>query len=343
MISLRKSVNDLERLDELKKREHLSSAILECYVSAIDSSSHYAVEVDPRLAAEFRRHLQVIGEQGRSAATAEDLRSVQSSFRGELRDYRDKSVEQLKKMRKEVESATAAMIIFADTVAFNGVNHEHEVRAQLVGLESTAQNTSIHEIRAGIGSAVSGIESSVQRMQRDNQLVIAQLQDEIRVLHRQIELEHKALFTDPASGVWNRQKIDTHVDNLLRQNQPFCLLLVCVRNYKRLESQHSRTVVEGTIKALVARFTAITGPDSVIGRWTEDSFIAVLDLPAGDAMHLSAEAGRKLSGGYAIQENGLSQKVAVQAAAGIIDRSPGADPSTFRQKLEQLAGAISGA
>jgi GGDEF domain-containing protein len=343
LISIRKSVDDLERLAELKKREDLSSTILECYALAIDSSAHYAVEIDPRLTGEFRSHLQVIQGQSRSAASVDQLRSVQSSFRGELREYRDKSAEQLKKLRQEIEDATAAMVIFADTVAFNGENHDHAVRTTLRELESSARKTKVDEIRLGIAAAVIGIETSVQRMQNDNQLVVAQLQDEIRLLHQQMELERKTLYTDRASGAWNRQKIDMHIDNLLRQNQPFCLLLVRLRNLKRLESQHSATVVEGMLKALTTRLVMLTGEGSAIGRWTEDQFVAVLDIPPGDAIPLSAEATRKLSGSYAVQENGLAKSITVQATAGIIDRSASADPSTFHQKLAQLAAAIAGA
>jgi GGDEF domain-containing protein len=343
LISIRKSVDDLSRLEELEKREALSSAIRDCYTLAIHTTAHYAVEVDAALAVELRANLLKIEDQSRVAVSAEQLRSAQSSFRGELREYRDKSNAQLQKMRKEVENATAAMTIFAETVSSNGENHEHEVAAQLAGLESSARSNNIAAIRNGIGATIAGIQSSVVQIQRSNQLVVAQLQDEIRVLHLQIEQERKALFTDRASGAWNRQKIDIHLDNLLRQNQPFCLLLVWVRNLKRVDSQHSRTVVEGTLKALITRFSTIMPEDTVIGRWTEDQFVAVLDVPPGQAIPLSAEATRKLSGGYAVQENGMSQTVTLQATAGVIDRNTGADAATFHLKLEQLAGAISGA
>jgi len=301
------------------------------------------VEVDPGLAVEYRTHLQLLEAQSRSATSADQLQSVQASFRGELRDYRDKSAERLKKMRTEIEEATAAMIIFADSVAFNGTNHEQEVCTQLHDLEAAASSHSIAEIRSGIGKTVAGITCSVEQMQRGNQLVIAQLQDEIRTLHQQIEAERKALFTDRDSGAWNRQKIDTHIDNLLRQNQPFCLLLVWVRNFKRLQSQQSRTVVEGTLKALIARFSALAGDEAVIGRWSEDQFVAVLDVPPGHAIPLSLEATQKLSGAYSVQENGMAHKIIVQATAGVIDRPSGNDASNFHSKLEQLAGAISGA
>lgn len=343
MISILKSFNDLDRLDEVEQRNRLFSAVLECYALAIDSSAHYAVEVDPALTVEFREHLKAIEEQSRKAANVDQLRHAQSSFRGELREYRDKSAGQLKKMRQELENATAAMMVFAETVATNGENHEQEVRAKLQDLQSTAKSQTIAEIRGGIGQAVAGIQSSVEQMQHGNQLVVAQLQDEIRVLHQQIEQERKAIYTDRASGAWNRQKIDTHIDNLLRQNQPFSLLMVSVRNLKRLDTQYSRTVVEGTLRALIARFAALTGDEAIIGRWSQDQFVAVLDIPAGHAIPLSAEASAKLSGCYSVQENGQSQRVSVQATAGVIDRPAGAPAQTFHQKLEQLAGAISGA
>jgi GGDEF domain-containing protein len=343
LISIRKSFNDLDRLDEVEKRNSLFSSVLECYALAIDSSAHYVVEVDPALAVEFRQHLKAIEEQSRKAANVDQLRDAQSSFRGELREYRDKSAEQLKKVRQELENATAAMMVFAETVAANGENHEQEVLAKLQDLETAAKSDSIVEIRGGIGQAVAGIQTSVEQIQHGNHLVVAQLKDEIRVLHQQIEQERKALYTDRASGAWNRQKIDTHIDNLLRQNHPFCLLLVWVRNLKRLDTQYSRTVVEGTLKALIARFSALTGDEAIIGRWSQDQFVAILDIPAGRAISLSTEATMKLSGSYAVQENGQSQRVSVQATAGVIDRAAGAPPDTFRQKLEQLAGAISGA
>jgi GGDEF domain-containing protein len=342
LISFRKSFNDLDRLEELEKREALTKTILDSYALAIHAAAHYAIEVDPALAACFRKHLQVIEEQCRAADSPDQVRAVQSSFRGELRQFHDKSAEQLKKMRNEIETATAAMLTFADSVASNGENHEQAVLTQLRGLESTARCNSIDEIRGGIGAAVSRIESSVEQIHRGNQLLIAQLQDEIRSLHQQFAVERKALYTDRDSGAWNRQKIDTHLDNLLRQNQPFCLLLVCVRNFKRLETQHSRMVLEGTLKAIIRRFNSITGEDAVIGRWSEDQFAAVLDVQPGQAISISAEATRKLSGYYAVQENGLSQRITVQAAAGIIEGPAGADPSKFHEKLTQLAGAISG-
>lgn len=343
VISIRKSVNDLDRLDEMRRRDEMTNSILECYALAIQSSAHYAVEVDPLLAAEYRDNLQHLENKARTVGSTSQLRDVQASFRGELREYRDRCSAALTKVHQEIENAAAAMMIFADTVASNGTNHEHEVHAELRRLETASRSNSMEEMRGGIGAAINSIESSVQQMQRGNQLIVAQLQDEIRVLHQQIDNERKALYTDRASGAWNRQKMDLHIDNLLGQNQEFCLLLVWLRNYKRLESQYSSNVLEGTLKALFGRLAAIAGDEAVIGRWREDQFVAVVDLIPGHAIALSGETNRKISGSYSVQENGLAQKVAVQAVAGVVERLAGADAGKFREKLDQLSLAISGA
>jgi GGDEF domain-containing protein len=344
LISLRKSVSDLERLEELEKREQVSTSLVacysDCYASAIDSAAHFAVEIEPTGTAEFRKNLKAIEDKARDARTSDQIRSVQASLRGELREYRDQSAGQLKKLREQLDTATAAMSVFADTVTVNGANHEQEVQAELRSLESTAQRNDIQEIRKGISTALTGIEASVRQIQRTNQAVIVQLQDEIRALHLQNEREHKALYTDRPSGAWNRQKLDTTIDNLLRQNRNFCLMFVCLRNFKTIEANCSRTMLEAALKVMVVRLTKLAGTDSFVGRWSEDQFVAVLDMLPAAAISLCAEVTRKLSESYSIQEKGLPQIISLEATAGVLDRTAGPDSVVFRQKLQQLAGSI---
>ena len=342
MISIRKTVTDLERQEELDRREELYNTVVDCYASAMEAANRYVVDVDPSFTTEFQKHLAALEQKVREARSTEKFRIVQSSFRGELRDYRDKTAECLKKLRQDLKSASAAMATFAESVATTGANHRDEVSHQLVQLEDSTKSDCITEIRQSISSAVESIHSSVQNMERSNQLVIAQLEDEIRLLHKQIESERRAAFTDGASGAWNRQKMDEKIDNLVRQNQPFCLLLVCVRGLRRIESQHSRSVVEGMFKALINRFSALAGEDSVIGRWSSDQFAAIVSIEPSAAIALSGETARKLSGPYAVQENGMSHKVSVQATAGVIEYQAGMGSEKFHKKLEQLLSAVGG-
>jgi GGDEF domain-containing protein len=197
-------------------------------------------------------------------------------------------------------------------------------------------------MRSGILEAAKAISESVQVMERSHKVAIAELRDEIRLLHKQIERERNTPFIDPATDVWNRSKLDTNIEDLLRQQRPFCVLLVCVRNLKLLELRHSRTVLAGALKALLQRLAAMLDERAGIGRWDEQNFAAILEMDSKQAIAVSRTAAARLSGTYSVQENGLSHTVVVQAVTGVIERDSGTDSQSIRQKLAQMSEALAG-
>ena len=336
MISLWKTATDLERLDQLQR------VAIDCYALAIAAAAQYPVEADRAEAAEFRDHVKALEKLLHGTATAESLQEVTASFRGELREYRERAHQHLERLRKEVVSAAAAMKIFADSVASHGADHERQLARELNHLETLAQVEDLGQVRHGIHAATHSISSSVDQMRRSNQLVIAQLRDEIRLLHQEIQTERRALLTDRASGAWNRQKLESRIIELLHQDEPFCVLLVGLRNFKALDGRHSSTVIAGALKAVLMRLHQMLGEDAMVGRWSEEEFAAILAMEPSQVMALSKQVTAKLSGDYAVQENGLSHNVTIHATAGMVDRRAGADPEGFRRKLEQMSAAVGG-
>lgn len=110
LISILKTATELDRLEELRK------AAAECYALAVRSVSQYAVEIDPHLTPEFRRRMAEIERLWLAADDARGMRTAQASLRGELREYRDRSRDQLTRLRKQLEAAAVAMASFADGV-----------------------------------------------------------------------------------------------------------------------------------------------------------------------------------------------------------------------------------
>jgi GGDEF domain-containing protein len=336
LISIRKTATELDRLEDLRK------TTADCYGLAIRSTAQYVVEVAPTLAEGFRRHLESLQEQLRGAGSTEEIQAVQSSFRGELRDYRDQAALEITRLRGELHNAATAMQSFANSVATAGADHEQELEAELVDLETVAQSNDLGQIRQRVGAVTRAISTSVEQMRRSNQLVVAQLCDEIRLLHQEIEVGKRVQSVDPVLGVWNRQKLDSRIEELFQKNQPFCLLQICVRNLKRLESEHSRFLIENGLKALLERLATLLGPDMTIGRWSDQGFVAILETDPSSAITLSRAAARQLSGTYTIQEGGTARSITLQAASGIIDCAAGSNRDNFRQKVAQLADALAG-
>jgi GGDEF domain-containing protein len=305
------------------ERDHIDMADLyraasDCYVFALRSVSQYAVQIEPHQIAEFRLHLKGIEHQWNEAQGSDGLHAVQASFRGELREYRDRTREQLARLRKELEGAAAAMASFANGIAAHGADHEEDLKNQFKRLQLVSASNDIQEIRGGIRAALGEIAVSLDQVRRGNQLIVAQLQDEIRVLHQEFQAERRALFTDPASGAWTRAKVDMKIHELLRQGDRFCVIAVAFRNLSQVNRDYSRTLVEVTLKALLMRFRGTLGDDTMIGRWNEHEFIAILDMDPDALAGIAEELHRKLAGPYSAQENGLAYHVVLELTAGAL-------------------------
>jgi GGDEF domain-containing protein len=334
LISIRTTGNYLEHVEEQLR------AACGAYVHALSSTRQYAVDFDSAELVLFQTHLDSLVELAKRASSREEWESVQASLRGELREYRDKSIERIGKLRSDIQAAAEAMNAFATSVSAAGEDHQKEIDESVKQLRRAQICENLAEIRSIVAAATHAITESVTRMQNAHQLVVAQLRDELRLLHQQVENERRAALLDRATGVWNRQTLDSKLSELLALDEPFSILLVRLRNLKRLEELHSQTMVQSALKALLKRLAAMLSDDVVIGRWTEEHFMAILPLDASSAIGLQREASKRLTGTYTVQENGLSYTLSLQAIAGLVGRPQGSDGAQFMQKVIQMSDSL---
>jgi len=336
LISLRQTATELERL------EALNSSTAAAYKMAIRSVAQYTVELDAGEAAAFRVRLLSLAELYDAAAAADDVGRVQSSFRGELREYRDQTKLRIERLRKEVEAGAAAMAAFAGTIASNSADHGAQMRGELEHLRKVREWSDLGEIRRGIDGVIQGIGETLQQMERANQMAILQLKDEIRMLHQDLESRRRAAITDSATGAWNRNKSEERLQELLRQSEPFVLLLVSVTNLCRLRGRFPQRVVDGVLNAMVKRLRGIAGDDAPVGRWSERDFIALLDADPAQAMALSREISANLSSTYSVQDAGVARTISIEVATGTVERPAGFESEAFLKRVNQLSATLGG-
>ena len=255
---------------------------------------------------------------------------------GGLRAYRDRCSAHLERLRKDLGASIKALESFTASIASSGEDHETQIEAELQRLERLTDEDSIEEIRRGVRIATAEIAASLERMQRNTQMVIAQLRDEIRLLHE----AQNPRRSQPAAEFFSRATIDQNIEQFLARKQPFCLLFVNLRNLQRVESRLPRGVVERALEELMSRLQSIVGRGALVGRWSWQSFVAIVDPQPGGGMALTREATRKLSGGYSMHEDGSTHEVTLEITVGTLHRGADDDPSAFAKRLAQLSAAL---
>ncbi len=332
MISLRKTATELERLEELHR------AAVNCYAQALRSTEQNAIELDSAQAAHFRTQLQALRDQLRADATSRELDAVQTSFDTELKQYHDQAGEQVKRLRREVQAAAAAVESFTVSINESEVNLESGLKRELNSLNQTAASENIQVIRGAIRTATTKIAEGVEQMRSSNHLAIAQLKDEIRLLHQEVQAARRSQAPDPS--LESRKRITGNMEEFIKKNKAFSVLLVVVRNFEGLQNCYSAEVITSALRGFQARFENILPSSAVLGRWAKDQFAAILSTAPSNAIEMSSEVVRKLSEPFVEQDKGGSHSVVFNPRAGVIEFSPGSDLAKFQARLKQLADAL---
>lgn len=332
MISLLKTATELDRLEELHR------TAINCYVQALRSTEQNAIELDAAQAAQFRAQLQTLRDQLRADASPKDLESVQNSFDTELKEYRDKTREQVQRLRQEVQAAAAAVESFAGSINESEVNLESGLKRELNNLKQSALTNDIDKMRGAIRASSAKIADTVEQMRSSNQLAIAQLKDEIRLLHNEVRAARQSQTPDPSSE--SRQRISGRMQEFIHKNASFSVLLVVVRNLDGLQNCYSANVIASALRGFQTRFENILPSSAIVGRWANDQFAAILSTAPTNAIEMSSEVVRKLSAPFVEQEKGGTHSVAFSARAGVIEFAPGSDLAKFQIRLKQLADVL---
>jgi GGDEF domain-containing protein len=314
--------------------------LAECYALALHCSAEYALDFDSSATREFQQHVGALEERISAETTPEVLHLVQVSFRGELRLFHEKGVAYLKWVRDEMEGVAEAMQAFAGNFIANGQDVQERVRGEMSNLEKVAETGDLVKIRQSIHAASVEVARSYEQLNKANALAILELQHEIRLLHREMDAERRAAWTDAASGAWIKKKIDDRVDELIANSEAFCVIVILVSNLKRLEKQCNPTVVNAGLQSLVKRFYSVLGEGSIVARLSSDQFAAVLEVDASAGQTIAREAGERLSSRYSAQNNGIAQSIDLRVTCGIVAHPRGGDPDDFRRKLQQMTGSV---
>jgi hypothetical protein len=336
MISIRKTVNEMERLEEL------SRAAVACYAQAIGSTEHHATEFNAEQVAQFRKQLEILKQKLRDAGSPEQLKGVQAAFDTELKGFQDRVRDYLEQLRRDVAAAAEAVQTFTSSFAQSGSDMEASVKRDLQALNKVAASNQIEEIRVGIRTATAKITAGVEEMRSGNQLAIAQLKDEIRVLHQEIQGMRRSLHPPKEDQNPARQHLSGRVQELARRGRPFSVLLAVIRNLEGLQNCHAPKILESGLNTFKARFENTLPGSVTVGRWNRDQFAAVLDIEPPTAISISRDVMRKLSAPIVEEEDGAVHTLVFDVVTGVIDFPLGADPLRFETRFTQLVTALAG-
>lgn len=334
-MSLLKHVSDLDRFENIQK------ASVARYAAAIECIAQYAVEVDPSITGKFQECLRALRGRVINAQTPEVLLQTESALQSEIRDYHDKCEIHLTALRHQFKVALVSLQEVMSSFCSSGKDQEKHLKEELSSLETLALAEDPDVLRRGIKAAVITIAACVEQMRKENDLVVAQFRDEMRTMQHRMEAAEISAALDTGTGALKRSQFENRVRRVVHQEERVCLVILKIGNFRDIRSRHGQHLAAESLAELFRRLREEFGEKADIGRWSDDTFMAVLLSPKQDALKRTREMGYRMAGPYVCVEDGHHHSLHLKINIGIADLHSSEDSDHFLAKAESLQQSMS--
>jgi len=328
MISLLKPMNDLDRCQQAH------DLALDCYLAAIRNIAHYAVELEPETTTLHRKYLDDLAAQV-STGTSDILAESRATVRGLLRDYRDQTSRYLSGLRQELSDAVIALERTLEALAQCDGDHGAQLRHAVARLRAVPVEAG-NAVREVIFGAASTIESSLESVKKQHQLTVAQFVIEIGILHKRIDALESSASTDRLTRLFNREEMEARIS--AARPAKISVLLLKTGGLRAAETRFGRDVAEELAGAFAKRLHNSLPSTAVIGRWSEEAFLAILQTDQRETAALASRISESLAGAYACLKAGKTVRPVIHLRVGIVD--PGTDGA--EKVLQRVAEFLNG-
>ncbi len=333
MISIRRSVSALERLEGLER------AARDGFRSAVTASARYAVEIERKQTRHFQKRLEALARRVSAAAAPEELTRAKAEFVAELADHSEKARQFVEALRKKVAGSAATLSKLADT-AQTGMAEDRALQLSLGQLHSIAQDPEVTSLCPELATAVETVEASVERLREQTRVMIARLREEVAALRTALESAREEAMRDPVSGVLNRNAMLKLIRERLAAGETFSVVLIWIGNLEYLHHRYGAACRDDFITQFAARLRDLAGEEAAVGRWGEDRFAVVVSRPKPEAMWLSESLVEKFATPFLIKHNGLPREVTAQMKIGVIEASRGTTETKLLADADKLLLAL---
>jgi GGDEF domain-containing protein len=326
MISIQQNLSELEKSHQFRKMA------LDCYLAAIGNMAQYAVDLEPALTVPHRKYLSDLAE-GLANASTDDLAESHVTLRGLLRDYRDRAALFLGDLRNQLSSTAQALLEMVDGLSQCDNDHNDKLCSALVRLREMANSPEGSAVRAGVRAVAETIEQSLNQLRKQHRFTVSQLQTELRLLHNRIDSLEARVSTDEATKFSNRRFMAEYLGAIPAEGA--CLLILKIRWLAEARARFGPAIADDVLATFGRRLRNTVPKDAVVGRWSEQDFLAVVGGGKEAGASLVKRVAEHLSMPYACMIGGKVVRIPLQVTAESLAAAPGVAPEQVRAQVSE--------
>jgi len=320
-----------QNLTELEKFHRLQSMVLECYVSAINNMAQYAVDLNATITPPHRQYLTNLAAEV-ADASPEGLAESGATLRGLLRQYRDQAAQYLGGLRDQLSASAQALQEIVEALSQCDTDQTAKLRNALVRLREVGKSPEGSAIQAVVEAVADSIEQSLEQIRKQHQFTVLQFKTELRLLHSRIDTLEAAASIDEATKFPNQRFMSEYLSALPPDGASY--LILKLRGQAEARARFGASVAEDLLSTFGRRLRNTLPKDAVVGRWSEQDFLAIVSAAKADGA-LAQRAADHLSMPYACMIGGKVVRISLVVTAEYLADTVGATVAQIQAKIAE--------
>jgi diguanylate cyclase (GGDEF)-like protein len=284
------------------------------------------------VAGTFEKNLVALSERLTAATIPSEMSRTEQEIGRELEGWSARASDYYRRKAGEIRDVMVAMNEAAKTVA----DRDERYRAQFTEVSTRLQQIDDLEDLARIKNIVQHsagqLRTCVERMMEDGRQSVSRLKTQLAVYQERLQEAERASSTDALTGLLNRAGVEREIENRIRVERPFSLVLLDLNGFKRINDTYGHAAGDAVLQSFAAEFKGQFRSMDVVGRWGGDEFVVLLGCPASEARARIDSVGGWVLGQYSLPGVG---KVSITAASGIAEWCPGQTSAQLFSQADQ--------
>jgi diguanylate cyclase (GGDEF)-like protein len=293
------------------------SLVIDAYRSTLLEMGNCGVDACPALGPELRRGLSRFEEALSKHGNTRSISSMEDGVRKLLQDWGRHTSHYYQEKAAEVRDLLLIMAHTADSVVRRDQRCALQIEAVTKDLENIATLEDLSEIRAAIEKRAMELRNSIDRMATEGKAVVDHLRIEVATYQAKLDHADYIASCDSMTGLGSRLWVENCIQRRIDSHIDFCVVIIDIDRFKRVNEDHGHLTGDLVLKQFATELRSVCRATDIVGRWSGDDFILLLDCELQEARAHVDRLRSWLCGSYSIPGKQGPLNLPLEAAIGV--------------------------
>jgi diguanylate cyclase (GGDEF)-like protein len=340
MISLKKYLDDdaLSTCPSEPDPHDLLPVVLDAYRSALLAMGHSGLRAYPAVGADLQQNLIGLVALLSRDLTPSLVHDTEEQVEEQLRQWGGHTEEYFKAKANDIKELLIVLARTAESLGERDQRYATRFTQFTSRLQAIGDLEDLTQVRASLVQRATELKSYVEQMEEDSHQSLAQLHAEVSNYETKLKAAEELALRDALTGLANRRNIEERIAWRIAHQQTFCVAILDLNHFKQVNDRYGHPAGDSLLQQFSQELRANIRCTDLVGRWSGDEFIVVLDSDLASAESQMERMRKWVLGDYTIHLAGEAQaRVKVDAAIGVAQWRPG---ESLRQVIERADSAM---